>query len=212
MAFSAATASPEAARRRLMAAPSGTSPPSPLIPTAPTQYGISTPVGPADSNPGTPLRDPDQREDGSAASTLPGLVRDLMKQLETANKTILDLGMKCAALQKELGMHKEFGKLTVDHAVALAKVDWDRQWQQLEEHAALAGRSAAPQPEAKPPPAPGFEASQPRPQPAAQGIVFHPPKAAVEAEPQETAAKITGRSSGDLRPEAGSLGGRAGRA
>ena len=67
--------------------------------------------------------------------------------------------MQCAALQKELDMHKEFGKLTVDHAVALAKVDWDRQWQRLEELAALAGRSAAPQPEAKPPPAPAAACS-----------------------------------------------------
>ena len=38
------------------------------------------------------------------------------------------------------------------------------------------------------PPAPGFQA----PQLAVQGIVFHPPKAVAEAEPQGTAAKIAG--------------------
>ena len=68
-----------------------------------------------------------------------------MKQLETANKTFLDLAMKGAALQKELDMHKEFEKLNVNHAVALAKADWERQRHQLEELAALAERVEAPQ-------------------------------------------------------------------
>ena len=109
----------------------------------------------------------------------------MMKQLETANKTILELGMKGAALQKELDMHKEFEKLNVNHAVALAKADWEHQTHQLEELAALAGRVEAPPPEAKPPPAPGFEAAQLGPKAAAQGIIFHPPKAAAEAEVQK---------------------------
>ena len=103
------------------------------------------------SIPSTPLRDAEQRDGGSTAAALQSLVQDLMKQLETANKTILDLGMKSAALQKELDMHKEFEKLNVNHAVTLAKMDWEHQWRQLEELAALAGRAEAPQPEAKPP-------------------------------------------------------------
>ena len=93
--------------------------------------------------------------------------------------------MKGAALQRELDMHKEFEKLNVNHAVALAKADWEHQTHQLEELAALAGRVEAPPPEAKPPPAPGFEAPQPGPQAAAQGIIFHPPKGAAEAELQK---------------------------
>ena len=196
MATSAATASPAASHRRLVIAASGTSPPSPLTPTVPKQYGIGTPV-PVMSNPGTPTRDPDQREDGSAAATLSNLVRDLVEQLATANAKVLDLGTKCAALQKELEMHKEYQYQVVEHAVEKAKRDWDRHWQQLEEIEEQARRSVAPQPEAKPSPAPGFEAQQRGPEPAApdfeapqlgppptaQGIIFHPPKAAVEAEP-----------------------------
>ena len=85
-------------------------------------------------------------------------------------------------------MHKEFEKLNVNHAVALAKADWERQKHQPEELEALAGRVEALQPEAKPPPAPGFEAPQLGPPPTAQGIIFHHPKAAAEAEPQETKA------------------------
>ena len=154
------------------------------------------------SNPGTHARDSDQREDGSAAATLSNLVRDLVEQLATANAKVLDLGTKCAALQKELEMHKEYQYQVVEHAVEKAKRDWDRHWQQLEEIEEQARRSVASQPEAKPSPAPGFEAQQrgpepaapdfeapqPGPPPTAQGIIFHPPKAAVEAEPQETKA------------------------
>ena len=96
---------------------------------------------PTEPNPETLLRGTEQRDEDSTATALQSLVQDLMKQLETANKTILELGMKGAALQKELDMHKEFEKLNVNHAVALAKADWEHQTHQLEELAALAGRA-----------------------------------------------------------------------
>ena len=57
-----------------------------------------------------------------------------------------------------------------NHGAALAKADWDRQWQQLEELAALAGRPAAPQLEAKPSPAQRAAQGQQAPRPA-----FHTP-------------------------------------
>ena len=57
---------------------------------------------PVEPNPSTPPRS------GSTATAIESLVSDLLKQLETANKTILELGMKGAALQKELDMRKQF--------------------------------------------------------------------------------------------------------
>lgn len=101
--------------------------------------------------------------------------------------------MKGAALQKELDMRKQFEETNVKHSVELAKVEW-------EYLAGVAGRAEALQPEAKPLPAPGFEAprSTPEPsagaraipepsaagqQPTAQGIKFHPLRAAVETKP-----------------------------
>ena len=85
-----------------------------------------------------------------------GLVLDMMGQLTEANKTILEMSMKCATLKKELDMEKKYKQLSIDHAVAQAKWDWEAQWQRVEELQARAASSAAAQPGSKPPPPPGF--------------------------------------------------------
>ena len=119
-------------------------------------FGIGNPMGPAASNAGSAA--PAQSDAGSAAAMQQGLVLDLMGQLTEANKTILEMSMKCAALKKELDMEKKYKQLSIDHAVAQAKWDWEAQWQRVEELQARAASSAAAQPGSKPPPAPGFEA------------------------------------------------------
>ena len=98
MASSAAAQSPTGmAFSRLVAAAS--SPPSPLIPEpgadssdAASQQGA--PEEPAQFTIGSPLRS------GPTAPKLESIISDLMTQLENANHTILEMGMKGAALEK----------------------------------------------------------------------------------------------------------------
>ena len=59
-------------------------------------------MGPAASNAGSAA--PAQSDAGSAAAMQQGLVLDMMGQLTEASKTILEMSMKCAALEKELDM------------------------------------------------------------------------------------------------------------
>ena len=84
------------------------------------------------------------------------LVSDLMKQLDTAKQTILEMGMKGAGLEKELEMRKQIEEMMIMHAVETAKLEWERL-------AALAKTTEASQPQTKPPPAPGFEVTEATP-------------------------------------------------
>ena len=88
-------------------------------------FGIGNPMGPAASNAGSAA--PAQSDAGSAAAMQQGLVLDLMGQLTEANKTFLEMSMKCAALKKELDMEKKYKQLSIDHAVTQAKWVWEAQ-------------------------------------------------------------------------------------
>ena len=48
---------------------------------------------------------------------------ELMKQLDTAKQTILEMGMKGAGLEKELEMRKQIEDMKIMHAVETAKLD-----------------------------------------------------------------------------------------
>ena len=148
MASSAAAQSPTGmAFSRLV--PATNSPPSPLIPEpgaassgAAGQQGA--PEEPAQYTIGSPLRS------GPTAPKLESIISDLMRQLENANHTILEMGMKGAALEKELQMRKLLEEMNIKNAVEQEKVYWEKL-------AAQAGR-AAPTPFAPTPfPAPGIE-------------------------------------------------------
>ena len=99
---------------RLVAA--SNSPPSPTVPGrdpdgAEAASLQGAPEEPAQFNIGSPLRS------GPAASKLENIISDLMRQLEKANNTILEMGMKGAALEKELQMRKLFEEMNIKNAV-----------------------------------------------------------------------------------------------
>ena len=92
------------------------SPPSPTIPGRDADGADAAslqgaPEEPAQFNSGSPLRS------GPAASKLENIISDLMRQLEKANNTILEMGMKGAALEKELQMRKLFEEMNIKNAV-----------------------------------------------------------------------------------------------
>ena len=133
-------------RSRLVAGSKSNSPPSSINPGEPTQFVI-----------GSPLRgttNPTSME--KLVSDLMTKNSELMKQLDTAKQTILEMGMKGAGLEKELEMRKQIEEMMIMHAVETAKLEWERL-------AALTKTTEASQPQTKPPPAPGFEVTEATP-------------------------------------------------
>ena len=143
MAFTAAVTSPAAFR----VAVDGETP-SPMAPLEPPNFEIGSPPR------GGPM--------ASAEAAKPLENEDLLKRLDIANEKIVELAMKNSALQTELNLRKQIEEMRVELAVEKAKKEWEAEWEQDESSGTTVQPvipfplHRAPQPEARPPPAPGF--------------------------------------------------------
>ena len=95
------------------------------------------------SNPTTPAR-----VATSEAETIATLMRELTAQLAAAHGRIQELEGLLGGAVKELEMYDKIAELKIQHAVLVAQIEWNAQWQQLEALASSDKSPAAMQPAA----------------------------------------------------------------